>query len=494
MSDRASTPEFAAAASATTMSSGAATAGSARSAASGSGVAAPPFTPLEQQALEHIWIHTARWLDLAERDGLRVLVRGDGCRLWDARGRVYLDSLAGLYVVNVGHGRKEIGDAMARQAGELAYVSAASYTSLPAVQLGEVLAGLTPGDLNRFFFCSGGSEAVETAMKIAKQIQAMRGFPKRYKIIARVGGYHGATFGAMSITSSRNETFFGPFMHGVSFVPSPDRYRPRFGLSGDAEDLACAEAIDYEIRAQGPETVAAVIGEPVSSANNTHVPCPRYWQRVREICDKHGVLLILDEVINGFGRTGTMFATEQFGAVPDLMTMAKGLSSGYAPIGAVAVRDSLYHEFKQKDVGLAHLLTFGGQAVSCAAALANLEILRREDLVRRSAEHGAYLLEQLQHLRSHPTVGDVRGIGLLCAVELVQNKDTKEPFGWGPAAAAHPFSRRLVAALDERGVFGRVFMSIQLSPPLVVTRDEIDRLVSVIDESLTVTEREFGLA
>lgn len=456
--------------------------------------AAPALTPVEQQALEHIWIHTARWLDLAERDGLRVLVRGDGCTLWDARGRAYLDSLAGLYVVNVGHGRKEIGEAMARQAGELAYVSAASYTSLPAVQLGDVLAGLTPGDLNRFFFCSGGSEAVETAMKIAKQIQAMRGFPKRYKIIARLGGYHGATFGALSITSSRNETYFGPFMHGVSFVPSPDRYRARFGLGGEAEDLACADAIDYEIRAQGPETVAAVIGEPVSAANATHVPSPRYWQRVREICDKHGVLLILDEVINGFGRTGTMFATEQFGIVPDVMTMAKGLSSGYAPIGAVAVTDRLYTEFKQKDVGLAHLLTFGGQAVSCAAALANLDIIRREDLPRRCAEQSGYLDAQLQRLRTHPTVGDVRGIGLLYAVELVQNKETKEPFGWGPAAAAHPFSRRLMAAMDERGLFGRVFMSIQISPPLIITRDEIDRMVAIIDESLTVTEREFGFA
>jgi adenosylmethionine-8-amino-7-oxononanoate aminotransferase len=467
---------------------------SASSAAAARSVASPPLTPLEQQALEHIWIHTARWLDLAERDGLRVLVRGDGCRLWDARGRVYLDSLAGLYVVNVGHGRKEIGEAMARQAGELAYVSAASYTSLPAVQLGEVLAGLTPGDLNRFFFCSGGSEAVETAMKIAKQIQAMRGFPKRYKIIARVGGYHGATFGAMSITSSRNETYFGPFMPGVSFVPSPDRYRLRFGLGGEAEDLACAEAIDYEIRAQGAETVAAVIGEPISAANNTHVPSPRYWQRVREICDKHGVLLILDEVINGFGRTGTMFATEKFGVVPDLMTMAKGLSSGYAPIGAVAVRDALFEEFKRQDVALAHLLTFGGQAVSCAAALANIEILQRENLAQRAAEQGAYLLRALDALRPHPTVGDVRGLGLLCAVELVKDKHTKEPFGWGPAAGSHPYSRRVVSLMAERGLLTRCFMSIQCVPPLIVTREELDRMVAIIDESLNVAEREFGFS
>jgi adenosylmethionine-8-amino-7-oxononanoate aminotransferase len=259
------------------------------------------FGPLEKQALEHIWIHSARWLDLAERDGLRVLVRGEGSTLWDARGKAYLDGLAGLYLVNVGHGRREIGDAMAEQATQLAYASSASYTNLAAVKLTDVLAGLTPGDLNRFFLCSGGSEAIESAMKIAKQVQAMRGFPKRYKIIARRGGYHGATMGAMSITSSRNEKFFGPFMYGVSFVPSPNRYRNDFGIDGEAGDLACANAIEQEILAQGPDTVAAVVGEPVSTANNCHVPSREYWQRVREICDKHGVLLILDEVINGFG-------------------------------------------------------------------------------------------------------------------------------------------------------------------------------------------------
>ena len=450
------------------------------------------FGPLEKQALDHIWIHSARWLDLAERDGLRVLVRGEGSTLWDARGKAYLDGLAGLYVVNAGHGRREIGEAMAEQATQLAYTSSASYTNLAAVKLADVLAGLTPGDLNRFFLCSGGSEAIESAMKIAKQVQAMRGFPKRYKIIARRGGYHGATMGAMSITSSRNEKFFGPFMYGVSFVPSPNRYRNDFGIDGEAGDLACANAVEQEIMAQEPDTVAAVVGEPVSTANNSHVPSPKYWQRVREICDKHGVLLILDEVINGFGRTGTMFATEQFGVVPDLMTMAKGLSSGYAPIAAVAVSERLYDEFKKQDVALAHLLTFGGQAVSCAAALKNIEILEREELPQRSARQGRYLLGKLEALRAHPTVGDVRGLGLMCAVELVKDKATKEPFGWGPAAAAHPFSRRVTELMEERGLLTRVFMSVQLSPPLVITTEEIDRMVAIVDESLTVAEKELG--
>ncbi|HZU89335.1 MAG TPA: aspartate aminotransferase family protein [Stellaceae bacterium] len=450
--------------------------------------------PIERQALEHVWIHSARWLDLAERDGLRVMVRGEGCRLFDARGHSYLDGLSGLYVVNVGHGRAEIGEAMAKQARELAYVSAASYTNLAAVELADVLAGLTPGDLDRFFFCSGGSEAVESALKIAKQVQAMRGFPRRYKVIARKGGYHGATFGAMSISSARNERYFGPFMYGVSFVPSPNRYRNEFGIAGEEGDLRCAEAIEQEILAQGPDTVAAVIGEPISVANANHVPSPRYWQRVRQICDTHGVLLIMDEVINGFGRTGTMFATEQFGVVPDLMTMAKGLSSGYAPIGAVAVGAGLFEEFKKQDVALAHLLTFGGQAVSCAAALKNLEILQREELPRRSAEQGRYLLGLLEELRSHPTVGDVRGLGLMCAVELVRDKGTKEPFGIGPAAASHPYCRRLLELMEQRGLLTRVFNALQLCPPLVVSREEIDEMVAIVDESLSLAEREFGFA
>ena len=215
---------------------------------------------------------------------------------------------------------------------------------------------------------------------------------------------------------------------------------------------------------------------------------------MREICDKHGVLLILDEVINGFGRTGKMFATEHFGVVPDLMTMAKGLSSGYAPIAAVAVGSRLYDEFKKQDVALAHLLTFGGQAVSCAAALKNIEILEREELPQRAAELGPYLLGLLEGLRRHPTVGDVRGLGLLCAVEIVKDKATKEPFGWGPAAAAHPFCRRLSELMEERGLLTRVFMSIQFCPPLVVSRAELDEMVAIVDESLGIAEREFGFA
>jgi adenosylmethionine-8-amino-7-oxononanoate aminotransferase len=377
---------------------------------------------------------------------------------------------------------------MAEQAAKIAYASAASYTTVPAVQLGHVLAELTPGDLNRIFFCSGGSEAVESAIKIAKQIQAMRGFPKRYKVIARRGSYHGATMAAMSLTASRNEQFYGPFMYGVYHVPSPNHYRNDFGLEGEAGDVMCANYIEQEIENQGPETVAAVIGEPISSSNGVHIPSPKYWQRLREICDKHGVLLIMDEVINGFGRSGRMFATEHFGMQPDIMTMAKGLSSGYAPIAAAAVSDRVFDIFREKkETALGHLLTFGGQAVATAAALKNLEIFAQEGLVQQSAEKGRYLLEQLDELRRHPTVGDVRGLGLLTGTELVRSKSTKQK--WGRDSQ---FIKRVDQLLNEKGLLTRVWDIVHVAPPLVVTYEELDRIVAIFDESLTQAENEFA--
>jgi len=443
---------------------------------------------IEKDALEHVWIQTTEWVRLAEQNGLHVFDHAHGSTLVDIHGNEYLDGISGLWVVNAGHGRAEIGEAMAEQAAKLAYVSSASYTTVPAVQLANTLASITPGDLNRIYFCSGGSEAVESAVNIAKQVQAMRGFPKRYKIIARRGSYHGMTMGALSLTASRNEVFFGPFMYGVIHVPSPNHYRNDFGLEGEAGDIMCANYIEQEIENQGPETVAAIIGEPISSANGLHVPSPKYWQRLREICDKHGVLLIMDEVINGFGRTGKMFATEHFGMQPDLMTMAKGLSSGYAPIAGVAVSDKLFDTFKEKkDVALGHLLTFGGQAVATAAALKNLEIFERENLVEQSAEKGKYLLDKLNGLRSHPTVGDVRGLGLFCGVELVQNKETKAK--WGKESG---FVKKVDERINRKGMLTRTWDILHVAPPLVTTYEELDRIVSIIDESLSETEAEFA--
>jgi adenosylmethionine-8-amino-7-oxononanoate aminotransferase len=292
----------------------------------------------------------------------------------------------------------------------------------------------------------------------------------------------------MSLTAIRNEAYFGPFMYGVSHVPGPNRYRNDFGLEGEAGDMMAARYVEQEIENQGPDTVACVIGEPVSSAAGIHVPSPKYWQTLRQICDKHGVFLIADEVINGFGRTGTMFATEQFGFVPDLMTMAKGLSSGYAPIAATAVRESLFADFQEKnEIALGHLLTFGGHAAAAAAAIKNLEIMQEENLPGNAAERGAYLKSRLEELRAHPTVGDVRGIGLLCGIEVVRNKETKQKFGKDSG-----FVKRLGELILERGIVTRAWDTMHFAPPLVVTNDELDRMVAIADESLTIAEKEFA--
>ena len=276
---------------------------------------------------------------------------------------------------------------MGEQAGRLAYASAESFTTVPAVQLADKIAELTPGDLNRVFFCSGGSEAVETAIKIAKQVQAMRGFPRRYKIIARRGSYHGMTYGAMSLTAiARDEASFGPFMYGVSHVPHPNRYRSDFGVEGEQADIMAAKYVEQEIINQGPETVAAVIGEPISTAAGVHVPSPIYWQMLREICDQHGVLLIADEVINGFGRTGKMFAHEHFGIRARHHDDGQGaLVRLRADRGRGRARSVYRHLQGAEDRRpMGHLLTFGGHPVACAAGDANLEIFEEENLVQRA--------------------------------------------------------------------------------------------------------------
>lgn len=441
-----------------------------------------------EKAKDHLWPHQLPWVDVAENDGLKIFDRGKNTTLWDIHGNEYLDGISGLWVVNAGHGRQEIGEVIAEQAGKLGYVSSVQFTTEPAAHLAHKLAEITPGDLSRAYFCSGGSEAVETAIKIAKQVQAMRGFPRRYKIISRRGSYHGMTHGAMSLTAIREEKFFGPFMYGVSYVPHPNRFRNDFELEGEAGDIMAAKFVEQEIINQGTETVAAVIGEPISSAAGVHVPSPKYWQMLRDICDRHGVLLIADEVINGFGRTGTMFATEQFGFVPDIMTIAKGLTSGYMPMGAAIVGPKVFEVFEsQPNVPMGHLLTFGGHPVAAVAALKNLEIFENEKLVDRAAEMGVYLTEKLEELRNHPTVADVRGVGLLQAIELVSSKSEKT--SWGKESK---FLKKLGALMTERGLITRTWDIMHFAPPLVVTKAEIDQMVSIADECLTVVENEFA--
>lgn len=443
----------------------------------------------QRRALAHLWPHSddADWAELTAEGGLPVFEEGIGSTLVDVDGNRYIDGLAGLFVVNIGHGRTEVAEAMAAQARALAYTAPSSGANTATVALAEQLAALTPAGLDRVFLCSGGSEAVETALKIAKQSQVLRGFPKRTKVICRRGSYHGTTGGAMALTQSASERFFGPFAPGVVKVPSPNRYRPTFGLDGEADELLCADAVEQEILAAGPEFVAAFIGEPISVANGVHVPAPAYWRRVREICDRHGVYLIFDEVLTGFGRTGKLFASEHFGITPDLMTMAKGLSSGYVQAGAVAASGRVFEPFEGEEDGFNHILTFGGNAVSAAGARRNLEILVEEDLTARSAESGKLFFELARDLLSHPTVGDVRGgLGLLGGVELVRNKETKE--SWG---ARHPFVKALDRRMRELGLITRVWNVMQLGPPLVISREEIQRMFEIVDQAIADCESEF---
>ena len=324
---------------------------------------------LKKSGAEHLFMHASPYGALAHDAGKKVLVEGNGIWLTDIDGNRYIDALAGLWLVNVGHGRKEIAEAIAKQAGTLAYASSTAATTIPAIQLAERLAAMAPGDQNTVFFCSGGSEAVESAIKIARQYHYHRGEQKRQKIIGRRGSYHGGTYAAMSVSGTRpvSDPYHSPFMPGVLHASPPNCYRCDFRQTFPACDLLCADQIGQMIEYENPQTVAAVIAEPISAANGIVVPPEGYWPRLREICDKYGVLLITDEVINGFGRTGKMFASEHFGIAGDMMTMAKGLTSGYVPMGGVMCRPHVVEAFEDKNT-LSHLITYGGHPVAAAAA------------------------------------------------------------------------------------------------------------------------------
>jgi adenosylmethionine-8-amino-7-oxononanoate aminotransferase len=435
-------------------------------------------------AADHLWMHASEWQAITTRSDRRLLVAGHGCNVIDAEGREYLDALSGLWLVNVGYGREAIADAMARQAKTLSYASSSRAVTLPAIQLASLLADLTPGDLSTVLFCSSGSEAVESALKITRQYHALRGEQTRYKIIARRGSYHGATYGAMSVSGAPRsvDPYFSPLLPGALTVSAPYCYRCDYHKTYPDCEVYCADAIEDLIRYENPQSVAAVIAEPISAACGVAVPPPEYLPRLREICDRYGVLLILDEIITGFGRTGKMFAAEHWDIVPDMMTVAKGLSSGYAPIAATICRRPIVEQFDSRHhKPLAHLLTFGGHAVACAAALANLQILQQEHLVENAAQQGDFLLDQLRQLATrHPVVGDVRGLGLLCALELVSNRERQTPF-----AADGPEMTHLLDILAELGVLTRADSNLYLAPPLCIQRQEIQHLITCVDTALS---------
>ena len=448
---------------------------------------------LQDAALANLWMPTQSWSDLAE-SGVPIMAEGDGVKIRDVHGRWGYDGSAGLMLINIGHGRTEVIDAIAAQLGTLHYASTFRYATEPVVRFAEKVASLTPGDLNHVYFTSGGSEAVDTALKVAYQYHANRGEPRRIKFIARQDAYHGISGGALSVSTAPfvSRSTYEPLLpRNVRIAPQPLYYR----REDDAESLTdftvrCATAIDDIIRAEGPETVAAVIAEPVCFSAGVAIPGDEYWPMLREICDRHGVLLIADEVITGWGRTGKWFGVEHWGVVPDLMTMAKGITSGYFPVGACVATERVFEAFKGgREAAFHHGFTYGGHPAGGAAGLANVAIIEREGIVENAARMGARMLERLQALSSHPSVGDVRGLGLMCAVDLVADKATKEPFSSIDGAA-----KRLAVKLADLGLFTRVRDQVYLSPPLTVTEADVDAMVGIVDEGLTVVERELGLS
>ena len=380
---------------------------------------------LSASAREHLWMHFTR-MSAYTKSAVPTIVRGDGARIFDATGRSYLDGLAGLFVVQVGHGRVELAEVAAKQASDLAFFPLWSYAHPQAIALADRLASLAPGDLNKVFFTTGGGEAVETAWKLAKQYFKLVGKPMKHKVISRSVAYHGTPQGALSITGIPDaRKWFEPLVPGAHKVANTNFYRaPEHGDDLEAFGRWAADQIDLAIEMEGPDTVAAVFLEPVQNSGGCFPPPPGYFQRVREICDKHDVLLVSDEVICAFGRLGTTFACDKFGYVPDIITCAKGMTSGYSPIGAAVISDRIAAPFYSGTDYFPHGYTFGGHPVSAAVAMANLDIFEREDLNQHVLQNEGAFRATLEKLYDLPIVGDVRGDGYLYCIELVKDKAT----------------------------------------------------------------------
>jgi adenosylmethionine-8-amino-7-oxononanoate aminotransferase len=414
---------------------------------------------------------------------LPIIVRGDGCYLEDLQGRRYLDALAGLFAVNIGYGfGEEMGEAAAAQMRELPYYTNWTYAHPRAIELAAEVASLAPGDLNRVFFVSGGSEAVEAAWKLARQYHAARG-ERRWKVIARRTAYHGTTMGALTLTGiAELRTPFEPLVPDAIHVRNTNRYRRPRGETEEEFTALLLDELEQAIEEAGADTVAMVIMEPVQNAGGSFVPPAGYFAGVRAICDRHGILLCADEVICGFGRLGAWFGSERYDIRPDLMTSAKGLSSAYASIGALIARDSVMQPFLEKGAMYTHGVTFGGHPVQSAVALKNIEIMRRERVVEHVAETQDAFRATLEPLLELPIVGDLRGTGFFYALELVKDKETKETFS--PEECDELLRGFLSPRLYERGLICRADDRgdpvIQLSPPLVAGQAEFDEIARIL--------------
>jgi len=448
---------------------------------------------VQEAAKRNLWLHFSRMSSYQDSD-VPVIVRGSGAYVYDQHGKRYLDGLSGLFVSQVGHGRTELAEAGARQAAELAYFPLWSYAHPKAIELAARLAEMAPGPLNRVFFTTSGSEAVESAWKLAKQYFKLTGEPARYKVISREIAYHGTSMGALAITGLADIKYpFEPLPPGGVRVPNTNFYRAPDFVAGDEAEFGrwAADEIERAILREGPQSVAAVFLEPVQNSGGCFPPPPGYFQRVREICDRYGVLLVSDEVICAFGRLGYYFGAQRYDYQPDIITFAKGVTSGYSPLGGMLVSDTLMEPFTAGTATFLHGITFAGHPVSSAVALANLDVFEKEDLLGNVRANEGAFRATLEKLYDLPIVGDVRGAGYFYGIELVKDKDTRETFtddeserllrGFLSQAL---FDAGLVCRADDRGD-----PVIQLAPPLICGQehfDEIERVLrAVLSEAWT---------
>ena len=439
---------------------------------------------------DHLWMHFTRMGSYDDHHPVPVIERGEGCYIWDTDGKRYLDALSGLFVVQVGHGREELAQAAAAQARKLAFFPIWSYAHPTAIELADRIAAAAPGDLNKVFFSSGGGESVETAWKLAKQFFKLTGKPNKYKVISRAIAYHGTTQGALSITGVPPfKQAFEPLVPGSVRVPNTNFYRAPAYVAHDEKEFGrwAADQVEAAILMEGPDTVAAVFVEPVQNAGGCFPPPPGYFERLREICDVHDVLLVSDEVICAFGRLGAMFACDKFGYVPDMITCAKGMTSGYSPIGACIVSDRIAEPFYKGDAAFLHGYTFGGHPVSSAAANANLDIFEREGLLEHVLQNEGAFRSTLEKLHDLPIVGDVRGDGFFYGIELVKDKATRETFN--DDESERLLRGFLSKALFEAGLYCRADDRgdpvVQLAPPLIVGQAEFTEIEQILRSVLT---------
>ena len=448
-----------------------------------------PATTGPNGAADHLWLHFARMGTYANKP-VPVVERGEGAYLWDTNGRRYLDALSALFVVQAGYGRDEIADAADRQTRKLAYFPVWSYATPPAIELADRLAALAPGDLNKVFFSTGGSESVETAWKVAKQYFKLTGKPNKTKVVSRAVAYHGTTHGALAITGVPGfQIPFAPLVPGAVKVPNTDFYRAPEYVAGDEKAFGrwAADQFEQAILAEGPDSVAAVFVEPVQNAGGCFPPPPGYFERLREICDTHDVLLVSDEVICAYGRLGTMFGAQKFGYQPDIITSAKGLTSGYSPLGAAIISDRIFEPFSKGTASFPHGYTFGGHPVSCAVALANLDVFESEDLLGNVLRNENAFRSTLERLLDLPIVGDVRGDGYFFGIEMVKDKATKATFD---AQESERILRNFVSpTLFERGLYCRADdrgdTVVQVAPPLISGQREFDEIESILRSVFT---------